>query len=120
MKYWPGLIMLAVGGYLFYSALHKRNRAVAHRQQAAAEGKTTAISTHPGLLAIAAIMQPIILFALLVAGAMTIGVFVATDLARDYSVVDLVGFLVLLAGYGTWFMINTTHRDRAAPYQPSR
>jgi xanthine/uracil/vitamin C permease (AzgA family) len=111
MKYWPGLVMLAIGAWLLYSALRKRTRVISHRRQAVADGRTTTIRTHPGLLAIAAIMQPLVLFALLIFGAMTVAIFVTTDLARDYTVVDLTGFLGLLAGYGTWFMINTTYRD---------
>jgi hypothetical protein len=112
--------MFAVGAWMLWSALEKRRRVITHRRHAAAEGRTTTVKTHPGLLAIAAIMQPIVMFALLVSGAMIVGVFFATDLARDYTVVDLCGFLALLAGYGTWFMINTTYRDVARATVPSR
>lgn len=114
MKYWPGLVMLAVGLWLLYAALRKRRNVVAARQQAAAEGRTTTIQTHPTLLALASSLQPIVTFALLIVGAVSVGVYVATDLARDFSVLDLAGFLGLLAGYGTWFVINTTYRDAAA------
>ena len=113
MKYWPGLVMLAVSGWLLYAALLKRRNVLAARRQAAAEGRTTAIQTHPQLLAIAAVLQPIVTFALLIVGAMIIGIYATTDLARDFSVLDLAGFLGLLAGYGTWFLINTTYRDVA-------
>lgn len=111
MMYWPGLIMLAAGGWLLYAALHRRNRVLAARRLAKDEGRSTEIRTNPKLVAIAAIMRPVVLFGLLIAAAEVVGVFVATDLARGFSVVDLLGFLCLLGGYGIWFLIHTTYRE---------
>jgi len=98
-----GLLCFAGGGLLLWQALARKRRALAAGPEAA--GKL-----HPSLQVIGDAVPPIIVTGLVIIGAkMTLAYFVA-DAGQYLSLLDLAGFLALLAGYGVSVVYRTRYR----------
>ncbi|MCU0983653.1 MAG: hypothetical protein MUC89_01770 [Acetobacteraceae bacterium] len=104
MRYIVGLVFFAAGAWLMWSALARRKRAIAAGPEAQPE-------INRSLQIIGDALPPIIVVALVIIGAKTALAFVITDAGRYLSVLDLAGFLFLLAGYGTSVVLRTRYRE---------
>jgi hypothetical protein len=112
MKYWPGLVMIAIAAWLVYSAMAQRARVLALRREAAARGgEGLSDSLNPGLAILGDIVPPLILTGLAIIGIKMTIAYAVLDAGRIFSLVDLGGFLLLLAGYGTWLVLKTRYRE---------
>ena len=113
MRYWIGGLFFGVAAWLIVAGLAQRRRALA-------AGWREPESVPPrSLEALGYIMRPIILFALAVVGLKSAFAYWVLDAGRYLSVVDLGGFLALLAGYGTWLVMKTTYRAHTVvPVRP--
>ncbi len=107
-----GFPLLAFGIWFIYSALAQRRRVLARRAQVAALGESDAAAPlHPSLATLGDVMPPLVILGLgFVAAKASLAYFVM-DLSHVLSLFDLAGFLILLTGYGTWFVFKTTYRE---------
>jgi multisubunit Na+/H+ antiporter MnhC subunit len=104
MRYIVGLVFFAAGAWLMWSALARRKRAIAAGPEAQPE-------INRSLQIMGDALPPIIVVALVIIGAKMALAFVITDAGRYLSVLDLAGFLFLLAGYGTSVVLRTRYRE---------
>lgn len=105
MRYWIGGLFFGVAAWLIVAGLAQRRRALATGWR-----EPEAVSPQ-SLETLGYIMRPIMLFALAYVGLKSAFVYWVIDAGRYLSVVDLGGFLALLAGYGTWFVMKTKYRS---------
>jgi hypothetical protein len=101
-----GLLFFAAGAWMLVSALARRRRVIA-------AGPDAAPPLHPSLRTMADAMPPIILLALGIVGAKVSLAILMTEAGQYFSLLDLAGFLFLLAGYGTSVVIRTRYREAA-------
>jgi len=113
MTHLTGLVMFAFGGWLFYAARARRERVLAARREAAARGDPEPPPLHPSLAMIGDIVPGLVKFFLAFTGVKATFFFFALGGGGVFSIVDLAGFLFLLAAYGTWLTIRTSYRDLA-------
>ncbi|WP_291297245.1 hypothetical protein [Elioraea sp.] len=99
-----GLVFIAAGAWMLFSALARRRRVIA-------AGPDAAPPLNPSLQAMADAMPPIILLVLGIVGAKVALAMVMTEAGQYFSLLDLAGFLFLLAGYGTSVVIRTRYRE---------
>jgi hypothetical protein len=113
MRYWTGLVLFVAAGWLIQAGL-------AHRRRILAVGGAGDGASARSIDTLGYIFRPIILFALVYVGIKSAFVYWVLDGGRYLSLVDLAGFLCLLAGYGTWAVLKTKYRARpiAAPEVP--
>lgn len=104
MRYIAGLVFFAAGAWLMWSALARRRRAIAAEPEAQPE-------INRSLQILGDALPPIIVVALIIIAAKMTLAFVVTDAMRYLSVLDLVGFLFLLAGYGTSVVLRARYRE---------
>ncbi len=105
VRHWAGAIMAAAGFGLAWLAALRRRRA----REATARGDV-APPLHPSLAPLVDLGPPIIIFGLFVAGGQAALAFLLTEGGGLFSLFDLAGFLVLLAGYGVWVKAKVAHR----------
>lgn len=110
MKYWVGLIALAAGAWLIFSALQQRRQVLEIRRRTGSTGDEVA-EANPSLSVLGAIMPPIIILGLLVAGVQSALAYAVLGAGELFSLFDLLGFLFLLAAYGTWLILKTRYRQ---------
>jgi hypothetical protein len=104
-----GLVLFGFGAWLAFSAYAHRAGVIAARRG----GPTPVEGEAPGnpqLAVFGEIMRPIILFALGLLAVKTIFAYLVLDGNRWVSLVDLAGFLFLLAAYGSWVAVKTKYR----------
>jgi hypothetical protein len=99
-----GLLFFAAGAWMLLTALARRKRVIA-------AGPDAAPPLNPSLQAMADAMPPIILVALAIVGAKVALAVLLTDAGQYFSLLDLAGFLFLLAGYGASLVIRTRYRE---------
>ncbi len=103
---WAGAVLGAIGLWLLYSAWSRRSRALA--RQAAGEEPPP---LHPSLELVGGIVPPIVLVGLAILGAETTLSFFVLEGGRGlFSIFDLIGFWVLLLGYGVWMVCKSKYR----------
>lgn len=114
---WLGVVLFAIGVWLFTSGLRRRRRALAARRVAQQAGQAIDVGTSRRLAGVTAILRPVVYVMVLVTAAVAIMTTKAPGVAAMFSAIDLFGFLVMLAGYAFWFGVSTRYRDveRAAP-----
>lgn len=105
MRYYLGLVALLIGAWLIYSAINHRNRVLAARAQAAANGPVA--EPDPQLTSMGIAMMPFYLFYGAFASLLLLGGFFLTKLHAYLSVLDLLGLLVLIVGYTAHITVRT-------------
>ena len=112
MKGWTGLALFAIGGWLAYSGLAQRGRVISARRGAAArELPAEGPPLSPSLAMMGEIFPPMICTALVLVGVKMSLVYAMVGENRLFSLLDLAGFLALLAGYGAWIVCTTKFRE---------
>ncbi|MFN3231247.1 MAG: hypothetical protein ACE363_03685 [Alphaproteobacteria bacterium] len=107
MHYWLGIPMLVAAAWFVRDAL-------IHRAKARAAGQRPEEMPAPvneSLAAARDIFPPIMIGALVYAGLKACLAFAMFNASEILSIVDLGGFLALLASYGTWLVLRTRYRD---------
>lgn len=107
MRYIIGLVFFAAGAWLMWSALARKQRAIAAGPEARPE-----ISRSMQIMGDA--VPPIVVLALIIIGAKTAIAFAITDATRYLSWLDLAGFLFLLVGYGTSVVLRARYLEPVA------
>ncbi len=103
MRYW-------IGGTLFVAAAWLVFAALAHRRRVLAAGWREVEQVSAGSLWVfGEIMRPIVLFALAYLAVKSVLVYWMLEAERYLSLFDVAGFLAVLAGYGTWFVMKTKY-----------
>jgi hypothetical protein len=119
MRNWIGVALLAIAVWLVYAGLAQRSRVLAARRQAAARGEPDADGAlHPSLAMLGDIVPPLMIALLVFAGLKATFAYLVMDGGRYLSLLDLGGFLLVLAAYGTWLILKTRYREvgrRPAP-----
>ena len=105
-----GVVLFAIGAWVLFSAMRRRNRAVAAWRDAQAKGEHIDVYTSKKFALTSSIARPIVLVMLLMAALEVAGSYLAMGGSRLFSVLDLAGFLFVLAAYGVWFTISTRYR----------
>jgi len=103
MRYIIGLLCFAGGAWIFWSAYARKRRAVA-------AGPLSAAPLHPSLQILGDALPPLIVVALALIGVKMTVAFAVTEASRYLSLVDLAGFLFLLAAYGTSVVFRARYR----------
>jgi hypothetical protein len=112
VKGWTGLALFAIGAWLAYSGLAQRGRVISARRGAAARGlPAEGPPLSPSLAMMGEIFPPMICTALVLVGVKMSLVYAMVGENRLFSLLDLAGFLALLAGYGTWIVCTTKFRE---------
>jgi hypothetical protein len=120
IRNWLGVVLFAIGAWMFTTALRRRNRARAARREARAQGLQLDIAIHQKFALAAAVARPVVYAGLLFTALGVVGFTVALGDSSLLSPVDVGGLLVLLLGYGVWFSITTRYRDVVPAALPSR
>lgn len=107
-----GLALFAVAAALVYAGLAHRRKALATRGEAPGEDDD-AIDVN-SLSMMGKILPPIIVVVLALVGVKTVFMYFIVGGGRLFSLIDLAGFLALLAGYGTWIVLKTKYRTSLA------
>lgn len=113
MKGWTGLVLFLVGAGLAYAGLAQRGRVLAGRRSAAVLGgpEVAGPPINPQLAMMGEIFPPMICTVLVLVGVKMTLVYAMVGENRMFNLVDLAGFLCLLAGYGTWLVCTTRFRE---------
>lgn len=109
MKYWIGLIALAFAMWLLYSGLSHRRKVVEARRQSALAGVPAPPERHASLALLGDIMPSLMILGLAFIGAKLTLAYFVLGVNRVLSLVDLGGFLAMLACYGTWLILRTKY-----------
>ena len=107
MRYYVGAVCLLLGIWLIYSAVTHRKLVISARERAAANGREQEVD--PGLAAMGTAMLPFYALYGGFASLLAIGGFFLSDLSQYVSIVDLLGVLVLIAGYCVWMIIRAAY-----------
>ncbi|MFN0218714.1 MAG: hypothetical protein ACKVP4_07885 [Hyphomicrobium sp.] len=111
MKYWIGAILGACGAYLFLAAQAHRARIRAARADAVRLGRTAERPiAADSVAALGEMVTPIVLIAL---GWFTLKLCFAYYILSPvnyFTLFDLIGTLVLVAGYASWLVAKTHYR----------
>lgn len=121
MTYWIGFGLFIVGACLLYGGFAHKNKVLAARREAAARGNPEEPEAlHPSLAMLGDVMPGLITGALVFVGLKATFFFLAFGGRTMFSVVDLAGFLFVLAAYGTWITLRTKYRDPGLVTAPAR
>lgn len=124
MKGWTGLALFLAGAGLAYAGLAQRGRVLARRREAEARGvPEPGPRIGPQLAMMGEIFPPMICTVLVLVGVKMSLMYAMVGENRLFNVLDLAGFLALLAGYGTWIVCTTRFRElkeTAAPVPAAR
>ncbi len=107
---WLGVLLFAVGVWLFASALQRRSRAQAAWHAAQAAGRAINVRPSQQVAVATLVLRPILYIALLLVAAAVITSSQAIG-GPGMSSIDLFGFLSMLLGYAVWFSVGTRYRD---------
>lgn len=100
-----GLVFALVAAWFVWAGLQRRRKAMA----LAAAG-AEAPARHPSLAMLGEIGPSIVNFMLVIAAVQVSAAFLVSDGGGLFSVLDLAGFLLMLAGYGYWVTMKSRHR----------
>ncbi len=120
IRNWLGLLLFAIGAWMFATALQRRNRARAARREARAQGLQLDIGTSQKFALTWAIARPVIYSGLVFAALWAVSFSVGLGENSLLSPLDVGGFLFLLLAYGVWFSITTRYRDVVPAALPAR
>lgn len=115
MRNWLGLGLLLVGAWFAWSGLAQRRRVLAGGRRAPAPDQ--AAPTHASLAILRDVMPGLTNAFLIFVALKSVLIYLAVGGSRLVSPFDLAGFLVLLAGYGTWLHCKAKFHD-VAPAEP--
>jgi hypothetical protein len=107
---WAGPFLFALGAWFLATALQRRQRALAAQLQAQARGLPIDVYPSQKFALAWAVARPLVQATLLATGLVFVAFFVQMGDAGPFAVVDLAGFLFMLAAYGVWFSIRTRYR----------
>ncbi len=102
MKFWPGVLMVLISGWLMMAALRARRRAQARRP-----GDSVGNDATQALANLGYFVPPLVITALAIAAAAITVAFFATGADQVFSTFDLAGFLLLMGTYGYWVLMST-------------
>lgn len=127
MAYWIGAVMFLIGAVFLVNGLRHRSgvRAERVRHGYAADDDTLQQPASPtsAVAIMGDVVPPIILFVLGILGVKASFLFMVMG-GEMFTIVDLAGFLALLAGYGAWMWMHSKFRYRetvgaAQPAEPA-
>jgi uncharacterized iron-regulated membrane protein len=101
-----GLVLLALAAWLVWAARRRK----AALQAAARAGAAPAVAPHQSLAVLGELAPPLLLFGLGAGGLEVVLAFLLTDGGGVFSVLDLLGFLALLAAWGHWVVLRARYR----------
>jgi len=110
MRHWTGVALVVAAAWLVRAALRQRNRV---RAAAVRDTSAQAHALHPSLAMLGDILPPLILLALAVVAAQIVLAYAVLGAGRLFSLLDLGGFLALLAAYAFWMIVKTQYREVA-------
>lgn len=111
MRHLIGLLLLAVGVALIRVAITRRDRILAQERALAAAGlPDPRAGLHPSLAAIGDIVPPLMIGGVGVIAFKLVLAYVMTGAERWFSLIDLGGFLFLLAAWSAWLVLKTRYR----------
>lgn len=105
MKHWFGLAFALGGAWLLSAGLAHRARVLAARSRIDAPD-----APETRLAAFGHVLRPLVIAAVVVFGVKATLVYAMVDGGAIFSVLDLAGLWLLLAGYAAWLVLKTSHR----------
>jgi hypothetical protein len=104
MKYYLGAVCLLMGGWLVYQALAHRRAVIGARERAAAENREQKI--HRNLEGMRLGLAPLYVMGILFTGIVLAAIWFVVDRERVLSVLDILGFLMVLGAYAFWMAVK--------------
>jgi hypothetical protein len=104
MKYYLGAVCVLVGAWLVYRALAHRRAVIRARERAAAENREQKIHQHLQGMRLA--LAPVYVIGVLFTGMVLAAIWFVVDQERVFSVLDIVGFMLVLLAYAFWMSIR--------------
>jgi hypothetical protein len=101
-----GLVLFALAAWLVWAARQRK----AALQAAAQAGAMPVAPPHQSLAMLGEVAPPLLLFGLGAGGLEVVLAFLLTDGGGVFSVLDLAGFLALLAAWGHWVVLRARYR----------
>ncbi|WP_439580512.1 hypothetical protein [Elioraea sp.] len=119
MRHVMGVILIAAGATLIWTAMARRNAILAEARRLEAAGVPDPRATlHPSLAILGDVVPTLMIGGLAVMAVKVVLAYTMTGADRWFSPLDLGGFLFLLAAWSTWLVLKTRHR--AFPVPPTR
>jgi Ca2+/Na+ antiporter len=111
MSFWIGLICLAVGlGFILNARAHKKAALAERARRKVETGEDAPAKLHPSLEVMADVGPALVGVFLFMTGLMSTAAFMALPRVAWFSLLDLAGFLALLAAYGHWISVCSEYR----------
>jgi hypothetical protein len=104
MKYYLGAVCVLIGAWLVYKALAHRRAVIGARERAAAENREQKIHQHLQGMRLA--LAPVYVIGVLFTGMVLAAIWFVVDQERVFSVLDIVGFMLVLLAYAFWMSIR--------------
>ncbi|HSO82293.1 hypothetical protein [Thiocapsa sp.] len=104
MKYYLGAVCLLMGAWLVYQALAHRRAVIGARERAAAQNREQTIHQHLEGLRLG--LAPLYVMGILFTGMVLAAIWFVVDRERVFSVLDILGFLMVLAAYSFWMSVR--------------
>lgn len=109
IRNWAGVVLFAIGAWMFHAGLQRRRRARAAWQIAQAAGRSIDVRPSQKLAMTGLVTRMIVyLVLLLVAGEVTLAYGAVGN--QFFSLVDFGGFMFMLLGYAVWLGNSTRFR----------
>ncbi len=106
-RHLAGVVLFALAAWLVWAAWRRK----AALQDAARAGAAPAATLHRSLATLAELGPPLLLFGLAAGGLeVTLAFFLTGEGGGVFSVLDLLGFLALLAAWGHWVVLRSRYR----------
>ena len=93
-----------MGAWLVYKALAHRRAVIGARERAAAENREQKIHQHLQGMRLA--LAPVYVIGVLFTGMVLAAIWFVVDQERVFSVLDIVGFMLVLLAYAFWMSIR--------------
>lgn len=104
MKYYLGAVCLLMGAWLVYQALAHRRAVIGARERAAAQNREQKIHQHLDGMRLG--LAPLYVMGILFTGVVLAAIWFVVDRERVFSVLDILGFLMVLAAYAFWMAVR--------------
>ena len=105
MRNLAGPAFALVAAWFIWAGVQRRRRALA-----LTAGGAEAPARHPSLALLGEIGPSVVNFMLVIAAIQVAAAFLVSDGGGIFSVLDLAGFLLMLAAYGFWVTMKSRHR----------